>query len=280
MKPTAMLEHLATLGEAPFDILEGALAFSLLRNPRRDDAPARALIDGLCDQVADIVKQQDDELTTEGNPAERALAVLNHVILGLNGFQGDSESYDDLENADIIRVVDRRKGLPVALSILYMRIGRAQGWQVDGLGFPGHFLIRIGRDGQWIIADPFHEGAALDAPELRGLLKSMTGSDAELKPEHYNPVSDRDVLLRLQNNIKVRLIRARDYEGAAGILDGMLTLAPDQTVLWRESGLVNARTGKVSAAIRALEQYIDRETSEPARREAVDLVAELKSRVN
>ncbi len=280
MEAIPTLQALAEHGETPLDIVEGALAFSLLRDRKRVAAPIMAHLDRLCEQVAEAVSRQDAELGASGLPAERGLSALNHVLLGLNGYSGDAEDYDDLDNADLARVIDRRKGLPVALSILYMHVGRAQGWQVEGLAFPGHFLIRIGRDGQWVIADPFHEGAVLDAPALRALLKAMSGADAELSPAHYSPVPDRDVLLRLQNNIKVRLIRQRDYDGAADVLDGMLTLSPDDAVLWRESGLVNAKVGKVKAAIRALEHYMDRETSEAARQEAADLVADLKSRVN
>ena len=143
-----------------------------------------------------------------GDLAERARA-LNEIILLKHGYSGDELTYDDLQNANLMRVVDRRKGLPVALGILYMHAGRAQGWETVGLAFPGHFLIRLSDGPERLILDPFHGGQICGAAELRELLKATAGQDSELQPEHYTPVSDRDVLLRLQNNLKARLIQAQ-----------------------------------------------------------------------
>src|SRR3546814_19245031 len=86
-----------------------------------------------------------------------------------------------------MRVIDRRKGLPVALGILYMHAARAQGWPAVGLNFPGHFLLRLERHGERAILDPFNEGRVHGATELLDLLKAMQGQDAELGPEHYQP---------------------------------------------------------------------------------------------
>src|SRR5258708_36332460 len=108
-----------------------------------------------------------------------------------------------------MRVIDRRKGLPVALGILYIHAARAQGWDMAGLAFPGHFLVRLQDAGTRLILDPFHGGKPREAAELRDLLKAITGNEAGLTPAHYAPVSDRDGLLRLQNNPKPRLIDSR-----------------------------------------------------------------------
>src|SRR5712691_7670925 len=136
-----------------------------------------------------------------GDLAARAQA-LNEIILLKHGYSGDELTYDDLQNANLMRVVDRRKGLPVALGILYLHAARAQGWDSVGLGFPGHFLIRLTDGAERLILDPFHGGKVCDAATLRALLKAMAGQEVELSPEHYAPVADRDVLLRLQNHLK------------------------------------------------------------------------------
>ena len=143
-----------------------------------------------------------------------------------------------------MRVIDRRKGLPVALGILYIHAGRAQGWDVAGLGFPGHFLIRLERDGERLILDPFNEGRVCAAAELRDLLKSTAGSEAELDPSHYATVSDREILLRLQNNIKLRRLQAGDMEGALACTEDMLRIAPDEATQWRDAMVMHQRLGR------------------------------------
>jgi len=94
--------------------------------------------------------------------AARANA-LNEVVLLKHGYSGDELTYDDLQNANLMRVIDRRKGLPVALGILYLDAARAQGWEAVGLGFPGHFLIRLSDGAGRLIVDPFHGGQVLQA---------------------------------------------------------------------------------------------------------------------
>jgi regulator of sirC expression with transglutaminase-like and TPR domain len=206
--------------------------------------------------------------------------VLASVIAGRHGYRGDAETYDDLQNADLRRVIDRRKGLPVALGILYIHCGRAQGWTMRGLAFPGHFLVRLDDDVERAIIDPFNGGAICGAAELRALLKATEGNAAELDRTHYASVSDRQILLRLQNNIKQRLIRTERYAEALATVEDMLLFAPDETALWREAGLLNAHLDNVRAAIAAFEEYLRRDRSDGARRRTAALLQQLKNRLN
>ena len=96
-----------------------------------------------------------------------------------------------------------------------MHAARQQGWSAAGLAFPGHFLIRIDHGGERAIVDPFNGGKVCGAGDLRDLLKAMQGADAELTPDHYADVSDREILLRLQNNIKLRLMQLKQADKAA-----------------------------------------------------------------
>ena len=185
-----------------------------------------------------------------------------------------------MQNANLMRVVDRRKGLPVALGILYLHAARAQGWDSIGLAFPGHFLIRLSDGPERLILDPFHGGRICDAASLRELLKAMAGQDVELTPTHYAPVSDRDVLLRLQNNIKSRLLQAGRAEPALRIVQTMLLLAPDLAGLWHEAGMLNARLGNMRAATEALQEFIVRAPEGSARHQAAALLQQLKSKLN
>ena len=187
-------------------------------------------------------------------PLERRRRHLNAVLFEAHGYAGDAESYDSPENANLLRVIDRRLGLPVSLGILYVHAARSQGWAVDGLAFPGHFLVRMDDGDRRVIVDPFHRGQALEAGHLRGLLKQFQGADAELEPIHYAPVGNRAILLRLQNNIKSRALQAGDGARAAAILERMLLIAPEAGGLWQELGLLRARLGTIKGAVEALER--------------------------
>jgi regulator of sirC expression with transglutaminase-like and TPR domain len=255
------------------DLLEAALELGALRRDAPADAtPFRQHMAAMAVDVADLVRRR-------GAVPER----LGEVIAAAYGYRGDSETYDDLQNADLARVIERRKGLPVALSILYLHVARAQGWQAEGLAFPAHFLIRVTIEGGRHILDPFHDGALRDATELRGLLRQVLGPQAELQPAHFDPVADRDVLLRLENNVRLRLAGQGDWLGAARSLDRMLAIAPDRAELLFEAGEINARLDKRRAAIAAFSRFLDLEggQSDPAlRRRASELLQELRRGLN
>ena len=211
--------------------------------------------------------------------AGRARA-LNEIILLKYGYCGDELTYDDLQNANLMRVIDRRKGLPVVLGILFIDVARAQGWQAAGLAFPGHFLIRLAERAERLILDPFHGGQVCGAAELRELLKAVVGEDRELAPQYYAPVSDRDVLLRLQNNLKSRLIQEQRHERAVKIVETMLMLAPDLAELWREAGLLHRELGNLRAAAAAFEQYVVRAPEGAARHQAAAILQQLRGQLN
>lgn len=205
------------------------------------------------------------------------LAALKHVIVTMNGYSGDTENYNDLQNASLIRVIERRKGLPVTLALLYIAAGRANGWDVVGLDFPGHFLCRIEKDGKRIIFDPFYDCRVHEAPGLRDLIKQAKGKNAELSADYFLPASNRDILIRLQNNIKFRQIESEDYSGALQTVEGMRLIDPKEYRLLLDAGVLYARTGQTRAAIAALEDYIKTAPKSRDRHEAALLLQELKN---
>jgi regulator of sirC expression with transglutaminase-like and TPR domain len=266
----AALTALAKLPDEEIDLAEAALAISMLRAHTLDPAPYRQHLSEIAVAVGHAT----------GSAFESRIDALNHVILGTFGYEGDALNYDDLDNADLARVIDRRKGLPVSLGILYLHAARAQGWSAAGLGFPGHFLIRIEGDGVAAVVDPFHAGRVLNAAGLRELLKATCGLDAELEPAHWQAVSNRDVLIRLQNNIKARCLESGDVARALQAVEAMLLFAPDVAHLWREAGVLNLKLDQLGAAIRALERYVELSGRGPARDEAERLLNQVRAGLN
>jgi regulator of sirC expression with transglutaminase-like and TPR domain len=184
-----------------------------------------------------------------GRPLAARADAIAAVLFGRFGYVGDRDTYDDLANADLMRVIDRRRGLPIALSILYLHLARGQGWAAEGVNFPGHFLVRLvdGREGR--IVDPFHGGAAVGRDDLARLVKDVLGPETRLSAEHLAPASNRDILLRLLNNAKGRLLRAGDQAKAATVLDRMLLVAPRAPALWHEAATLNAELGRLQRAL-------------------------------
>ncbi|HET7594336.1 MAG TPA: transglutaminase-like domain-containing protein, partial [Stellaceae bacterium] len=185
----AFLREIGGMADGPLPLAPAALALAALERPRVDLARYHHHLAALAQEVGAEAGDSSD--------IERRVAALNTVIIERYGYQGDTLTYEDLQNANLMRVIDRRKGLPVALGILYLHAARTQGWDMAGLAFPGHFLVRLQDAGARLILDPFHGGKSRSAVELRDLLKAITGNDVELTPAHYAPVSDREVLLRL-----------------------------------------------------------------------------------
>ncbi len=252
------LRRIGEYGEEPFDIGEAALLLGSFDRPGVPLERYRAHFDELAEAA--------------GSPGRLAAA-----LGGEFGYTGDRATYDDLQNANLLRVIDRRRGLPVALGILYMAVGRRLGAHVEGLEFPGHFLIRVDRAE---IVDPFEGGAVRDPPALRQMLKAAYGSKAELEAAHFRTAADRSVLLRLQNNIRLRLARRRQFEAALDVLERMAWIAPDLAELMRERAMLEAALGRFKGAVESLERYIAMEPADGPRLEAAALIQRFRARLN
>ncbi len=207
-------------------------------------------------------------------------AAIAGLLAGKYEYEGDRETYDDPANANLLRVIARRRGLPVALGVLWLHAARAGGWRVHGLDFPGHFLIGLEGGSEKLILDVFAGGMPLDARALRKLVKRVQGPVAELKPAMLAPVSDRAVLLRLQNNLKLRRLQSNDLAGALASAEDMLRIAPSAAGLWREAAVMNQRLDRVSAALRCYDRFLGLVPEGEVAVRARMAAEELRSRLN
>lgn len=272
----ALLRSIAAQADEKINLGEAALALAALDRPRVG-------LERYRHHLALLARETTEEAARRGGAAsglDDRIAALNAVLFDRYGYRGDTLTYDDLQNANLMRVIDRRKGLPVTLGILYLHTARAQGWHMVGLSFPGHFLVRLDHDGRRAILDPFEKGQVREVTDLRELLKAMAGADAELTAAHYEPVANRAILLRLQNNIKLRLIQNGHIDRAVEVVETMLMFAPDQAALWREAGMLHLRLDNLRAAIAALEQFMQREAGDAPRHHVAALVQDLKAKLN
>ncbi|MGD0863991.1 MAG: transglutaminase-like domain-containing protein [Rhizomicrobium sp.] len=241
--PAEYLRLLGQAGEGPHDIARAALMLSALDHAGRDLDPYFA-------HLADIAEhaRSDARLATNAEDGARSLAAL---LVGRYGYDGDRLAYDDPQNADLIAVIDRRRGLPVALGILYLHAARAAGFESSGLNTPGHFLLKIALRGTQALIDPFNGGAAIDRESL-GAPPAM-GSPAPEDPRLAEQVGDIEVLLRLKNNLKLRALQTGERVRALEIAKRMVLIAPRRADLWLELARFNEAAGALGAAQKAYE---------------------------
>jgi regulator of sirC expression with transglutaminase-like and TPR domain len=273
----AYIEKLEAFGALPDDdipLYEAALYLAALRHQGLSLDRYKNHVK----KLAGAVKSEHERLLAAGDEdkLETRLAALKTIMVYEYEYQGDTENYDDLENADIVRVIDRRKGMPITLSILYMEVSNTIGWDTYGLNWPGHFIVRMDKEGQRLMFDPFDGCKILQAPELRQLLKKALGDSAELSSAYYEAAASREILLRLQNNIKIRQIETEDYQGALETVQILKMIAPHEYRLQLDAGVLYARTGQVEAAIVALEDYIEQAPADKDRHDAALLLQHIK----
>ena len=246
--PTEYLLRLGKAGEGPHDIATAALMLSALDHPGKKLEPYLA-------HLAEIAEAARAEATfaRDGESAARALG----QVFSRFGYDGDRMAYDDPDNADLMMVIERRRGLPVALGILYMHAARAARMEAHGLHAPGHFLLKLTVRGSEALVDPFAGGAIVERETPQVALPMMASEVGEGEAlGAYEPVSDVDVLLRLQNNIRTRAMRSRDSTRAIEIGRRMAQLAPYRPPLWLELARLHESEGALSAARTAYEHCL------------------------
>ncbi len=268
---TSALMAIGRAGEARIDIADAGLALAIAAGTANDLAGARA-------HLAELVLDAAQRAPPAAAPAR--IAALSEILVHRHGYRGDRRTYNDLQNADLLRVIARRRGLPVALSIIWLHVARALGWPAVGLNAPGHFVIRLGAADDACIVDPFNDGEILDAPGLERRLRKIVGEETALAPSALAAVSDRAVLLRLQNNIKLRHLEAGRYAETAEAVERMLWLAPESGALWSEFGALHHELGNLIAARDAFARALALAEDEPTRQRIAAALQALRKRLN
>ena len=196
-------------------------------------------------------------------PARAAtqLAALRHVLAEEEGFRGDEEDYSDPRNSFLNEVLERKVGIPITLSVVWMEVARRAGLRLEGVGFPGHFLVKyVSAGGTELFVDAFNAGELLSADECVARYRARTGG-RDLDRRYLDAVAPRQILARTLHNLRRIYLERRDDVRAWWVLDRILMLTPGQLEALRDRGLVAARLGGSAAAVRDLEAYLARSPS-------------------
>lgn len=250
----ASIIYLGLLADEDIELDSAAIALSALDHEGLDLAPyldqLRAITHAL-----DVARQTqgDADLTTGAAQG----AVLANVIGGSFGFAGDSTSYDAPLNADMIRVLDRKRGLPVSLAILYVAAARRLGWTADALNTPSHVLVAIGPMASRAIIDPFHGGAPVSPERLIALLERVHGPGVWTAQNEIEPMSNRMTLVRLLRNQAIRAEEEKDIDRACTVYRRMTVVAPDHGHGWWHLARLQLILGSVEEARASLSAMLE-----------------------
>ena len=249
--------------DAGFPLLEAAIACAIHDYPFRDPEPVRVLARNAAERLAERIG---------GESPDEALAETMAADLRLNG---DLLNYDHPGNTDVIDVAERRRGLSAALSVFYLDAARRTGVKAQGVDFPGHFLVRVETPDGPVALDPFSQGRLVLPSELtrRALRAGLTPHVADRLDVLMAPVSDRQALIRLQNVLFTRALRAGDYEGAERSALRRALLDPDDHRPWLDVASAREKQGALAGALEALSRA--RTLDDPAetqRRLSIDRV--------
>jgi len=273
----AFLKRIGKAQDCEIDLCHSALAFSCLYKSNYDVAPYLTHIEEISNELSVAHRRALDN--GDEDTASLCHETISHVLYDTFEYRGDDEDYNALDNAHLQGVIDRKKGLPVALGIIYMHVARDQGWEVVGLNFPGHFVIRLTHKGVALLIDPFREGAIMEASDLRNILKALAGQAAELSHNYYEPVSDHEIIVRLQNNLKTRLIDLEKYQDALNVVEHTKLFVPYEYRLLFDSAMLKVKTGQIRSAQDDVLDYID--LADPAEKQIGEqLLSEIRRQMN
>ena len=210
--------------------------------------------------------------------------MLNRVLFEEEGLRGNRDDYYDPRNSFLNDVLDRKLGIPITLSVVYMEVARRIGFPVAGTGMPGHFLLKHYDvlSGE-IIIDAFNRGLVLTLGDCHTRLKEIYRGELEFKPEFLHPVTHREILTRMLNNLRQIYFTQRDFRKGLLVLDLLLAIPPRSAEMLRERALVRLNLDQYVGAAQDLANYLKLCPDAPDAEdvlETLEMVRQLLARLN
>jgi regulator of sirC expression with transglutaminase-like and TPR domain len=196
------------------------------------------------------------------NPFARLDGVQTYLYDEL-GFRGNEEEYDDPRNSFMNEVLDRKLGIPLTLSILFMEVARAAGFETRGVGLPGHFVIRLEFEGRSLLVDPYHRGRVITREDCVHLVSRTTGRPSLFRREQLEGIDERATLARMLLNLKHLYLKREDHVRALSAVERLLLINPEDPTEIRDRGFLNAQLGRPDEAVADLESYLEAAPAAP-----------------
>lgn len=252
--PSRARERFAELvsgSEADLNLAEAALLIAQEEQPELDVAAYLGRLDALADSVRSRLP--------EAASFADIIQALNTVLFEEEGLSGNQTDYHDPRNSFLNEVLDRKLGIPITLSLVYIEVGNRLGVPLVGVGFPGHFVVKYaGPDGETVL-DPFQAGSRVSQAQMEDKLRAMYGPNnpfAGQLPKLLAAVGKKDMLLRMLRNLKQIYTQKEDFERALSVAERILLVAPDHPVEIRDRGALHHRMGHQQLAVRDFQRYL------------------------
>jgi len=286
MRPGLVDDFLREVGSPDDSSVRAALTLAQVAYPRLETGYWVAELDALGSTA-----RQHLELGVGGHPPRRTrLRVISEFFFGQLGFTGNREHYEDPRNSFLNDVIARRMGIPISLAVVFIEVARRAGLVVEGVNFPGHFLMRCPpdprepEDPDTLIVDPFHGGAVLSEDDCLRLLRTHAGAETLLEPGMLQSAGKRAIVLRMLLNLKRAFVRVRSFQQARDVAELLVALDPAALTELRDRGLLASHLRDYASALGDLELWLQRadgqdEASRTEIKEVWDHVKALRRRL-
>ncbi len=185
------------------------------------------------------------------------IGAINQQLFDVEGFRGNQDDYYDPRNSFLNEVLDRKMGIPITLSLLYLEIGKRLGVELQGVGMPGHFIVKTVHQGIEVFVDPFCRGEILFEEQCKGKLAQIYGKGFRFERSYLNAVNSHQILERLLANLKSIYFNRKNYAKALEAIEKILLIHPDSPEQIRDQGSVHYRLGQLSQAVRDWARYLE-----------------------
>lgn len=234
--------------ETRIDLGKAALTIAVSDYPNLDIDAYLSRIDVLANTAAGRLGLDAD--------VYRSIATLNFVLFQEHGFCGNRDHYFDPKNSFLNEVLDRKTGIPISLSVLYIEVAKRIGLSLQGVGFPGHFLVKYVGSEEEIVIDPFNKGEILSQQNLETMLHRLYGGKIGFDPSLLEPISNKQILRRMLNNLKIIYLKQNDLIKGLSIVDRLMVLDPASGEDIRDRGLIYMQLECFKQALEDLESYL------------------------
>jgi regulator of sirC expression with transglutaminase-like and TPR domain len=254
-----LVDALIAASNAPgTSLAQAALVVARIEYPRLDSDRYLAQLDGMGAGARRAIERDTGQ--TGDHSTLACIRALNGYLFDDQRFVGNREHYEDPRNSCLNEVLDRRTGIPITLALVYMEVARRAGLHVDGVNFPGHFLVRCpevsSRGSGGIIIDPFHGGALLSEHDCRLLLQRHVGSEVAFNKSLLTPATRPQIIVRMLLNLKRIYVHMRSFPQARIVTELLLAITPSALSELRDRGLLAYHLNDVTGALRDLQTYL------------------------
>ncbi len=231
------------------DLLRAALTFARIEEPQLDIERYVRRIAELASRVAAKIQDQDDPI--------QMIAAMNQVLFQEEMFRGNKEDYYNPRNSFLHHVLDERMGIPISLALVYMEVGRRVGFPLFGVGMPGHFLLKhYDVNGRAILIDAFEHGTIVTEEDCRKKLNDIYSGQLTLQPEFLLPVTRRQMLTRMLNNLRSIYLSQRDFRRALQVVDLILVIYPRSPEDVKQRAVLRYNLDDYRGALSDFEEYV------------------------